>query len=66
MRDVSDRQETLERIALLRDRERIGRDIHDMVIQRLFAAGMSLQAVVGLADTHGVRDRLNEGDREPR
>lgn len=60
VRDVSDRQETLERIALLRDRERIGRDIHDMVIQRLFAAGMSLQAVVGLADTHGVRDRLNE------
>ena len=60
VRDVSDRQETMERIALLRDRERIGRDIHDMVIQRIFAAGMSLQAVVGLVDSQGVRDRLNE------
>ena len=27
------------------DRERIARDLHDQVIQRLFAAGMSLQAV---------------------
>jgi two-component system sensor histidine kinase DevS len=60
VRDVSDRQETMERIALLRDRERIGRDIHDMVIQRIFAAGMSLQAVVGSAGSQGVRDRLNE------
>lgn len=60
VRDVSDRQETMARLALLRDRERIGRDIHDMVIQRIFAAGMSIQGLVGLVDSPEVRDRLNE------
>jgi len=29
------------------DRERIARDLHDLVIQRLFAAGMRLQSAVG-------------------
>ncbi|MFC7572515.1 histidine kinase [Klenkia terrae] len=28
------------------DRERIARDLHDHVIQRLFAAGLSLQAAL--------------------
>lgn len=60
VRDVSERQQTISRLALLRDRERIGRDIHDMVIQRIFAAGMSIQGVVGLIDAPDVRDRLNE------
>lgn len=31
-------------VGILRDRERIGRDLHDNVIQQLFATGMSLQA----------------------
>lgn len=35
----------LERLALLDDQERIARDLHDNVIQQLFAAGMSLQAI---------------------
>ena len=38
-------------VAVAEDRERIARDLHDTVIQRLFAEGMSLQA--GLTD---VRD----------
>jgi PAS domain S-box-containing protein len=60
VRDVSERQETMARLAMLRDRERIGRDIHDMVIQRIFAAGMSIQGVVGRIDAPDIRDRLNE------
>ncbi|MEZ5340068.1 MAG: histidine kinase dimerization/phosphoacceptor domain-containing protein [Acidimicrobiales bacterium] len=32
---------------LVEDRERIARDLHDVVIQRLFAAGMGLQASLG-------------------
>lgn len=32
---------------LVEDRERIARDLHDVVIQRLFATGMSLQASLG-------------------
>jgi signal transduction histidine kinase len=36
--------ERLQDLAVLRDRERIARDLHDKVIQRLFATGLSLQA----------------------
>jgi len=32
-----------EQVAILSDRDRIARDLHDLVIQRLFATGMSLQ-----------------------
>lgn len=34
-----------QRLAVLEDRGRIARDLHDHVIQRLFGAGLSLQAV---------------------
>ena len=42
--------ERLEDLAVLRDRERIARDLHDKVIQRLFATGLSLQAIVPRLD----------------
>jgi signal transduction histidine kinase len=32
-----------QRLSLFEDRDRIGRDLHDLVIQRLFAVGLSLQ-----------------------
>ena len=35
-------------MALAEDRERIPRDLHDTVIQRLFAAGLSLQGTAAL------------------
>jgi signal transduction histidine kinase len=37
-----------ERFAVLEDRDRIGRDLHDLVIQRLYATGMSLQGATAL------------------
>ncbi len=37
----------LRQMLLVEDRERIARDLHDVVIQRLFATGMSLQASLG-------------------
>jgi signal transduction histidine kinase len=40
----------LRRLELIEDRERIGRDLHDTVIQRLFATGLSLQALVRRVD----------------
>ena len=58
VRDVSEREETQARVALMQDRERIARDLHDMVIQRLFAAGMSLQAVSGSTDRALVDERI--------
>ena len=58
VRDVSERQESASRMAMLQDRERIARDLHDMVIQRIFAAGMSLQAVQAAAQPTIVADRI--------
>jgi signal transduction histidine kinase len=40
----------LAEMALLDDRERIARDLHDTVIQRLFAAGLTLKATTRLIE----------------
>jgi signal transduction histidine kinase len=45
-------------VALLQDRERIARDLHDTVIQRLFATGMSLQGVARLSGDVEIGDRI--------
>jgi signal transduction histidine kinase len=47
-------------LAMLEDRDRIARDMHDHVIQRLFATGLSLQAAERLAVHPVVRSRLDE------
>lgn len=47
-----------QELMLVADRERIARDLHDLVIQRLFAAGLSLQSVAARSDAAEVRDRL--------
>jgi len=39
-------RDELERLLVIEERERIGRDLHDTVIQRLFAMGLELQALV--------------------
>jgi signal transduction histidine kinase len=49
-----DRQEVL----LVNDRDRIARDLHDLVIQRLFATGLQLQGARPLAVPEG-RDRID-------
>ena len=41
----ADQQELARDLQLLEDRHRIARDLHDLVIQRLFAIGMSLQTM---------------------
>jgi signal transduction histidine kinase len=47
-----------QRLSVLEDRDRIARDLHDHVIQRLFAAGMSLESMAGAVTDPGVRLRL--------
>ena len=44
--DMAARQRLARELDLLEDRDRIARDLHDHVIQRVFAAGLTLQAVV--------------------
>ena len=39
-----------ERLAIFEERDRIARDLHDLVIQRLFATGMMLQGAARLAE----------------
>jgi len=48
--ELADRRRDAERIALLQDRDRIARDLHDLAIQRLFAAGMTLQSTQRFVD----------------
>jgi signal transduction histidine kinase len=50
--------ERVQELALLHDRERIARDLHDTVIQRLFATGLGLQALSRLVDDVGVADKV--------
>jgi signal transduction histidine kinase len=41
---MSEAQRDRERLAVYEDRDRIARDLHDLVIQRLFATGMMLES----------------------
>jgi signal transduction histidine kinase len=47
-------------VALLDDRDRIARDMHDHVIQRLFATGLSLQSAARLATHPLVQPRIED------
>ncbi len=46
--------------ATIADRERIARDLHDTVIQRLFAIGLSLQTTIRLIEDPSARERLSQ------
>lgn len=50
--------ERAQEVTLLEDRERIARDLHDTVIQRLFATGLALQAAERLSDRPEVAERI--------
>lgn len=49
-----------QRLSALEDRDRIGRDLHDHVIQRLFASGLGAQSLVDKSHEPAVRDGLNQ------
>ena len=48
----------VKEMALVEDRERIARDLHDTVIQRLFATGLRLQSAARLSDRPEVVERV--------
>ena len=50
----------MRELDVLTDRDRIARELHDHVIQRLFALGLAMQATVPLARAPEVRRRLSE------
>jgi signal transduction histidine kinase len=45
-------------VAVYEERDRLARDLHDTVIQRLFAIGLTLQSLAGSPDAAGVSERL--------
>jgi signal transduction histidine kinase len=53
-------RDDLERLAVVEDQERIARDLHDTVIQQLFATGLSLQATAQRASDSRTAERIQQ------
>ncbi|WP_281404685.1 MULTISPECIES: GAF domain-containing protein [Streptomyces violaceusniger group] len=57
--EVAEHRQDADRMLVLNDRDRIARDLHDLVIQRLFAGALTLQSTLGrLADRPQVGARI--------
>ncbi|HUB42570.1 MAG TPA: GAF domain-containing protein [Streptosporangiaceae bacterium] len=57
--ELADRRRDAEQLRVFEDRDRIARDLHDQVIQRLYAAGMSLQGTVPMTADPAVSKRIH-------
>ncbi|MFI6409900.1 GAF domain-containing protein [Streptomyces sp. NPDC050548] len=56
--ELAERRRDAEEVAVLQDRDRIARDLHDLAIQRLFATGMTLQSAGRFIDHTGAAERV--------
>jgi signal transduction histidine kinase len=56
--DLAARQQQDRQVALYEDRDRIARDLHDHVIQRVFASGLALQAALPRVPDPELRRRI--------
>jgi signal transduction histidine kinase len=56
--ELAGRRRDAERLALLEDRDRIARDLHDTVIQRLFATAMTLMSASKITQRRDVAVRV--------
>ncbi|MER5649291.1 GAF domain-containing sensor histidine kinase [Streptosporangium sp. NPDC002524] len=56
--ELAERRTDAERLGLLEDRDRIAKDLHDVVIQRLFAVAMTLMSTVRLVERPEASGRL--------
>jgi signal transduction histidine kinase len=57
-------QQELKRLMLMEDRERIAKELHDGVIQSLFAVGMGLQATAMLSRDQEIEQRIESAVSE--
>ncbi|MEU9122550.1 GAF domain-containing protein [Streptomyces sp. NPDC048506] len=57
---LADRHRNRQRLAVYEDRDRIARDLHDLVIQRLFATGMLVESAQRRAVLPEVREGLGQ------
>jgi signal transduction histidine kinase len=58
--ELADRRHDAEQITLLADRDRIARDLHDLALQRLFAAGMTLDSITRRIRDPEIVDRVRQ------
>ena len=56
--------EDREKMAVVSDRDRIARDLHDVVIQRLFATGLHMQSIRSAAPNDELRERIDKSVRD--
>ncbi|WP_406306610.1 GAF domain-containing sensor histidine kinase [Streptomyces sp. NBC_00879] len=56
--ELAVRRTDAEQLALLEDRDRIARDLHDLAIQRLFATGMTLQSAARMIQQEAPAERV--------
>ncbi|MFI1066563.1 MULTISPECIES: sensor histidine kinase [Streptomyces] len=56
--ELADRRRDAEQMSMLEDHDRIARDLHDLAIQRLFAAGMTLQSAQPFVEHPEASERL--------
>jgi Signal transduction histidine kinase len=56
--ELAERRRDAERIVVLEDRERIAKDLHDTVIQRLFATAMTLMSAIKITQKTEVARRV--------
>ncbi len=52
--------ERIRAVSVLEDRDRIAKDLHDRVIQRVFAVGVTLQGATRLTDLDQVIQKVND------
>jgi len=57
--ELAERRQDAERLSIFEDRDRIARDLHDQVIQRLYASGMKLQGTLPLITRPLVEERVS-------
>ena len=62
--ELADARAAQQQLAALEDRDRIARDLHDHVIQRLFAVGLGLQGMAEKANESAIRARLAQAVEE--
>lgn len=58
--ELAEARRDSERLLVFEDRDRIARDLHDSVVQQLFAAGMQLEAVSRQTADPALTERINK------
>ncbi|GAA4947540.1 two-component system sensor histidine kinase [Streptomonospora halophila] len=58
--ELAEARSDAERLTVLEDRDRIAKDLHDIIIQRMFAIAMSLMGCVNRIDNPGPAQRVQQ------